>query len=269
MREAIKKKKQISKDMSNKIQFSILVLIFIASMIVLVYKLIEHYTDSEADRQIREELTMIYEEIKDEPPEVKEKTKIEKLKELQQINPDIVALIEIEGTNINYPVVQGKDNSYYMTHNYKKEKSKDGAIFLDKAYNWEKPSANLLIYGHNNIGSSEMFVQLTKYKKESFYKKHKMINFTTSEEEAQFEIISVFLSRVYYQTEKNVFRYYYFINANNEKEFNDYVKNVKKASLYDIKTTAEYGDQLMTLSTCDYSQTNGRLVVVARKVMSD
>ena len=107
---------------------------------------------------------------------------------------------------------------------------------------------------------------LMKYKKESFYKKHKTINFTTNEEEAKYQIISVFLSRVYYKHEKNVFRYYYFINANNKQDFDNYINNCKKASLYEIKTSAIYGDQLMTLSTCEYSRTNGRLVVVARKV---
>ena len=153
-----------------------------------------------------------------------------------------------------------------MTHNYKKEKSKDGAIFLDKDYDWSLPSANLLIYGHNNIGSNEMFSELMKYKKESFYNNHKTINFITNEEEAMYEIISVFLSRVYYKHEQNVFRYYYFINANNEQEFNNYITNCKKASLYKINTTATYGDKLMTLSTCEYSRTNGRLVIVAKKV---
>ena len=153
-----------------------------------------------------------------------------------------------------------------MTHNYKKQKSKDGAIFLDKDYDWYLPSTNLLIYGHNNIGSLEMFSQLVKYKKESFYKKHKIINFTTNEEEAKYQIISVFLARVYYKHEKNVFRYYYFINANNKQGFDNYINNCKKASLYKIKETATYGDELMTLSTCEYSRLNGRLVVVAKKV---
>ena len=189
-----------------------------------------------------------------------------KLQELQQINSDIVALIKIEGTNINYPVLQGTDNSFYMTHNYKKQKSKDGSIFLDKDYDWSMPSTNLLIYGHNNIGSDKMFSELVKYKKESFYKKHNIIKFITSTEEAEYEIISVFLSRVYYKHEKNVFRYYYFINANNKQDFDNYINNCKKASLYEIETTAKYGDKLMTLSTCEYSRTNGRLVVVARKV---
>lgn len=109
------------------------------------------------------------------------------------------------------------------------------------------------------------FVGLINYKDEEYYKTHKTIRFTTNEEDAEYEIISVFLSRVYYKSETNVFRYYQFVNAENEQEFNEYVQNSKKASLYDIQATAEYGDQLMTLSTCEFSQEDGRLAVVARK----
>ena len=185
---------------------------------------------------------------------------------MQKENADIVGWLEIENSKINYPVLQGKDNSFYMTHNYKKEYSVDGSIFLDKDYDWNIPSTNLLLYGHNNRGSKEMFVDLMNYKDQNYYKGHKTIRFTTNTEDAQYEIISVFLSRVYYKHEKNVFRYYYFINAANEQEFNDYVQNSKKASLYNIDATAKYGDQLLTLSTCEFSQEDGRLAVVARKI---
>jgi len=188
-----------------------------------------------------------------------------KLKELQKENSDIVGWLEIEGTKINYPVLQTDDNDFYMTRDYKKEYSREGSLFLDKDYDWTIPSSNLLIYGHNKIGSTEMFADLIKYKKQDFYNEHKTIRFTTAEEDAEYEIISVFLSRVYYKSEKNVFRYYFFINAETEEEFMDYVNNVKIASLYPIEATAKYGDQLITLSTCEYSQEDGRLAVVARK----
>ena len=202
-------------------------------------------------------------------PEMLIETKKErmiKLEELQKENSDIVGWLEIEDSNINYPVLQGTDNDYYMTHNYKKQYSKNGSLFLDKDYDWNLPSTNLLIYGHNNRGSNEMFVGLMNYKNEDYYKTHKTIRFTTNEEDAEYEIISVFLSRVYYKSETDVFRYYYFINAENEQEFNEYVQNSKAASLYDIEATAQYGDQLLTLSTCEFSQEDGRLAVVARKI---
>lgn len=263
MREAVKQEKR----KKIKIQYIILLIILVISMIVVGYKVYEHYIDSKSNKDIREELSNTNENDDNLSEEEKELTRIEKLEELQKINTDIVALIEIEDTNINYPVLQATDNSYYMTHNYKKEESADGSLFLDKDYNWELPSTNLLIYGHNNIGSTEMFVELNKYKDEEFYKQHKTIKFTTNQEEAEYEIIAVFLGRVYYQTEQNVFRYYYFINAQNEYEFNNYVQNSKNSSLYPIDATAKYGDQLLTLSTCSYHTQNGRLAVVARKIV--
>ena len=190
------------------------------------------------------------------------------VKQLQAQNADIVGWLEIENTNINYPVLQGTDNSYYMTHNYKKEKSKNGSIFLNSDYNWNIPSNNLLIYGHN-LGNGMMFQELLKYEKESFYQEHPIIRFTTAKEDAEYEIISAFKSRVYYKSEKNVFRYYYFINSKSEEEYNQFVKNAKNASLYPIDTTANYGDQLITLSTCSYYVEDGRFAVVGRKIEQD
>lgn len=249
------KGKRYNKKNRKKLKILILLTICIISIIILVITIILKNKNEKDNKELKDILKENY-----------TSDKIEQLEKLQKINPDIVALIQIDGTNINYPVLQGEDNSFYMTHNYKKEYSKDGSLFLDKNYDWNLPSSNLLIYGHNNIGSTEMFASLVNYKEENYYKEHKKIRFTTNKEEAEYEIISVFLSRVYYKSEKDVFRYYYFINAENEKEFNDYVQNSKKASIYNIDLTAEYGDQLLTLSTCEYSQKDGRLAVVAKKM---
>ena len=207
--------------------------------------------------------------IAENAEEQKEETeRMLQVKQLQEENEDIIGWLEIENTNINYPVLQGTDNSYYMTHNYKKENSKNGAIFLDANYNWNIPSNNLLIYGHN-LGNGMMFQELLKYEKESFYQEHPTIRFTTTEEDAQYEIISVFKSRVYHKSEKNVFRYYFFLNNESEEEYNQFVKNAKNASLYPIDATANYGDQLITLSTCSYYVEDGRFAVVGRKIEQD
>ena len=201
-------------------------------------------------------------EIIDEKIEITER--MEKVEQLQEENQDIVGWLEIENTSINYPVLQGTDNHFYMTHNYKKQKSKNGSLFLNADYNWEIPSNNLLIYGHN-LGNGTMFQELLKYEKESYYKKHPSIRFTTENEDAEYEIIAVFKSRVYYKSETNVFRYYFFINSESEEEYNQFVKNAKNASLYTIDATASYGDQLITLSTCSYHVKDGRFAVVGRK----
>ena len=187
-----------------------------------------------------------------------------KVEKLQEKNEDIVGWIEIEDTNINYPVLQGEDNEYYLTHNYKKETSQKGSIFLTKDYDWDLPSTNLLIYGHN-IMNGQMFQNLLKFADEEFYKEHPVIRFTTQNEDKEYEIISAFKSRVFYKSEQNVFRYYDFVNAENEEEYNEFVKNAKEASLYDIGKTAEYGDQLITLVTCSYHTEDGRFVVIGRE----
>lgn len=203
----------------------------------------------------------------EEAKQIKEKEKKErmlKVKKLQEINTDIVGWIQIEGTNINYPVLQGEDNEYYLNHNYKKQKTEKGSIFLDKSYNWDIESNNLIIYGHNLV-NGQMFKDLLKYSKEEFFEQHKTIRFTTAEADKEYEIISVFKSKVYNKTEKNVFRYYNFINSKSEKEYNNFVKQAKEASLYDTKNTAEYGDNLITLITCAYHIDDGRFVVIARE----
>ena len=226
--------------------------------------LLNNYTNEIISSTLKEEKNRILNEVPNQTS-IEETERILAVKELKKENSDIVGWLEIENTNINYPVLQGTDNEYYMTHNYKKDKSKNGSIFLNNEYDWSIPSSNLLIYGHN-LNNGTMFQELLKYADESFYIEHPIIHFTTTKEDAKYEIISVFKSRVYYKSEENVFRYYYFINANSEEEYNQFVSDAKKASLYNIDATAKYGDQLITLSTCSYHVKDGRFAVVGRKI---
>jgi len=87
----------------------------------------------------------------------------------------------------------------------------------------------------------------------------------TDEWEAEYEIMYVFLGRVYYKHETDVFRYYRYDTFNNKEEYNEYLEKCKAVQLYDTNVTAQYGDQLITLSTCEDSQENGRLVIVAKR----
>lgn len=201
---------------------------------------------------------------KNKEREIEATERMLKVEKLQEENEDIVGWIEIEDTNISYPVLQGKDNEYYLNHNYKKEKSQKGSIFLDANYDWSIPSNNLIIYGHN-IVNDLMFKDLLKYANEEFYKEHPVIRFTTKENDGEYEIISAFKSKVFNKSDTNVFRYYNFINAETEEEYNEFVENAKKVSLYDIEETTEYGDELMTLITCSYHTTDGRFVVIGRE----
>lgn len=184
----------------------------------------------------------------------------------KNVNNEIVGWLKISDTKVNYPVLKRDDNDYYINHNYKGEETNSGAIFLDKAVDLDLPSSNFLIYGHNNLDGSGDFAPLLDYRDLEFYNTHKRIIFATDKEKMEFEIISVFYSKVYYKSQKNVFRYYYFINAQTEEEYDSFVQNAKNASIFDIETTARYGEQLLTLSTCEYSKENGRFVIVAKKI---
>lgn len=255
----MKKEKSQQPKNKRKIIQIILVIIFLISIVCLT---IHFYMTNKEQQDHQNILSNVKIDISQVPAEKTER--MTQLEELQKENEEIVAWLEIENTNISLPVCQAQDNSFYLTHNYKKEKASTGALFLDKDFDWNRPSTNYLIYGHRNK-QGLMFEDLIKYSKEEFYKEHKEIKFTTAKEDSIYEIIAVFFSRVYYKSEKDVFRYYYFINAEDETEYNEYIKNCKEASIYDIEATAEYGQQLITLSTCEYSQEDGRFVVVARK----
>ena len=248
---------------TNKIRIILLVLLTIIVVLGILYTLYYLYDNYKT----KKDNNNILNNVKIDETYITE-TKTEKmlqLEELQKENEEIIGWLEIEGTNINYPVLQASDNDYYLTHNYKKEKASTGSIFLDKDFDLINGSSNYLIYGHRNK-SGLMFEDLMKYAKEDFYKEHTKIKFTTNKDDSIYEILSVFYSRVYYKSEQNVFRYYYFVNANNEQEYNDFVNNAKKVSLYDTGVTAKYGDQLLTLSTCEYSQEDGRFAVVCKKI---
>ena len=245
-----------------KVIYIILITLIIASIIYIVYLIMlkkEAKEESELLNTIEvekenETLIGISNDTEINIKENKEE-KTERMIQVQKLkeeNSDIVGWLEIEGTSINYPVLQGTDNEFYMTHNYKKEKSKNGSIFLNKDYDWNIESNNLLIYGHN-INNGTMFQELLKYENEDYYKKHPIILFTTEDEEKKYEIISVF-------------KYYFFINPKTEYEYKDYIENIKKISIYNIENTAKYGEELISLSTCSYHIKDGRFVVVGKEM---
>ena len=257
------KKKARHNKKNNKLKIIILLsllIIFICGISYIIYYFYNSNKEKHVNENILNEIDIDNTQITDTKTE-----RMLQIEELQKENQEIIGWLEIEDTNINYPICQTNNNDFYLTHNYKKEKASTGSLFLDKDFDMVNGSSNYLIYGHRNK-QGLMFEDLMKYAKEDFYKKHTKIKFTTLKEDVDYEIMSVFYSRVYYQDEKNVFRYYYFVNAENENEYNNYVEQCKKVSIYDTGITAEYGEQLLTLSTCEYSQEDGRFVVVAKKV---
>jgi len=188
---------------------------------------------------------------------------LDQYKNLYISNKKLIGWLKIDDTRIDYPVMQTSDNEYYLKHNIDQKEDKNGALFLDKDCKAYPQSTNLIIYGHH-MQSGVMFGTLDKYASKDFYEKHKVIEFDTIYEEGLYDVMYVFRSKIYNEDDM-VFKYYQFTEALSEQEFDSYMTEMASISLYDTGVTAQYGDHLLTLSTCDYYVKDGRFVVVAKK----
>lgn len=183
--------------------------------------------------------------------------------ELYNLNNHIVGWIKIGDTDINYPVMQTPNmTDYYLYRGYDRQYSRHGCIYVREECDVFTPSDNITIYGHR-MGDGTMFNDLHDYADPDFYEENRYITFNTLTERHTYEIFSIF--RVS-STVGHPFQYHMFVDAADEEEFNEFIANCHAYSSYDTGVTASYGDKLITLSTCEYTQVNGRLVVVAKRI---
>ena len=184
----------------------------------------------------------------------------EGLLELHAINPDCVGWIRIEDTQIDYPVMyHPEETDYYLRKNFYGEYDISGTPYIAEHCDPETAD-NLLIYGHH-MNNGAMFAALDEYKSEDFFREHPRFTYSTLHGDETYEIIACFAVPVY---TGNDFCYYAFAMAEDKESFDTYVKKCRQLSYYDCGVDAEYGDRLVTLSTCEYTHTNGRMVVVGR-----
>lgn len=184
---------------------------------------------------------------------------------LKEQNEDFFGWLSVEGTAIDYPVMYTPgDPEYYLRRAFDKSDSLSGVPFLDATCFDE--CGNYLIYGHN-MSNGTMFADLLSYADQEFWKEHPNIRFDTLEGTGSYSIFAAFYSEIY-PDEGDGFRYYRYTDLRDPEAFEAYINQVNGAALYDTGISAEYGDMLLTLSTCSYHTTNGRFVVVARKDVS-
>lgn len=188
-----------------------------------------------------------------------------KYQDLYAQNSDLVGWLTIDAIGVDYPVMQTPgDNEYYLRRGFDKVYSLAGSLFLDENCRITSPStANWLIYGHN-MSDGSMFGQLDKYAEESFYKEHPTFEFDTLYEEMQWQIVAVIRTQV----GADDLPYYTFFDASSERDWQAKYQAVMDLALYDTGVTAQYGDQLLTLSTCGTtsSTTDKRLAVIAKRI---
>lgn len=187
-----------------------------------------------------------------------------KFASLRDQNSDFIGWISIEGTNLDFPVMYAPNNKdFYLRHDFSKEYSVYGVPYLDEktTLGANDQSENLIVYGHN-MKTGTIFGCLTGYKKADYYTEHPLIQFDTVYGDGTYEVFAAFSIDVVQDTS---FVYNQYVEMD-EETYNTYVDEVISRSDVDSGIRPEYGEQLLTLSTCEYSSDNGRYVVVARRV---
>lgn len=196
---------------------------------------------------------------------------------MHEQNKDLIGWLSIEGTVIDYPVMQTLEHEdYYLYNDFYGNYNANGCLIMDtdsaagigteaNGYvNGTPPSTNLIIHGHN-MKSGEMFGDLDLYAQEGYGKEHRIICFDSLYEHREYELVAVFYSQVY-RVKDNVFKYYKFFEADTEEEFEYWRRNIEQLSLYGTGVETEFGDEFITLNCCSYHVENGRFVVVGKRI---
>ncbi|MBP5660069.1 MAG: class B sortase [Lachnospiraceae bacterium] len=272
MEEAVRRELK-KKNLIRSILISVLLLVAVGS----IGYYVKYYSDAKKIQEQSDEFSELKDAkfadvLKNVEPVVKKDYDetvvipdiLDEYKALFNKNKSLIGWIEIADTIIDYPVMQTVDNDYYLKHDFNQKNDANGCIFLDCNCDVIFGNDNWILYGHH-MKNGKMFSSLIKYADMDYYEKHKYIRFDTIYEKGTYEVMYAFRSRIY-NTNEITFKYYQFIDANSSEEFDSYMEEMEKMSLIDTGVSATYGDKLLTLSTCDYQEENGRFVVVAKRI---
>lgn len=267
-------------ELVRKLVFIVSLIVAIVCVVIILVDFGENASDTQMNEDIRDLKTSSVdgsvnltdeqiEQIEEEAPGI-----LDEYKALYEENNDIIGWIKIDNTPIDYPVMQSDDNDYYLKHNFYREDSKLGAIFADYHVQFTptyRPN-NTVLYGHN-IASGEYFAKLTnyypnKYGSLNFYINNPTVQFDTIYEKGTYKIFaSMFINTE--EEHGEVFTYFKNRTFKSATEFYDYICNVMDRSCFYTDVDLEYGDEILTLSTCYYplgTNVDTRFVVFARRV---
>jgi len=228
---------------------TVLTLIFIMGILFGAYKIYENsyeYVDGENS----------YEELNKYVDDKDTNSKNAFLKidfsSLQQINPDVVGWIYIENTEINYPVVQTDNNTYYLKHLFNKDYNKLGSIFLDSRNTPDFSDKNSIIYGHN-MKDGAMFYDLTNYKNQSYYKSHPKALLMTPNKNYELELFAGYVA----DTNDKAWQ----IDFSSDEDFRNWLDEIIKISTFESNVVPSVNDKIVTFSTCTYEFDDARFVL--------
>ncbi|MBS6007225.1 MAG: class B sortase [Clostridium baratii] len=217
-------------------------IVLIVAIIFSLYKVISKVVDYKESKNAYEKVR----EVKNNSNNFSE--------ELIKRNEDYKMWIEVPNTNINYPVVQGKDNDFYLSHDFNKKESSSGAIFIDYKNDIEKDK-NIVIYGHN-MRNKSMFQNLMNFKNEEFWKENNKIILIIDGKRYEYEIFSAYISNA----EDINLR----TNFKNDTEYLKYIDSVKKKSIFHRDIGIKSNDRIITLSTCSYEEDDARMIIYGK-----
>lgn len=255
----------------------------VAAIIVCGYIVADYYIDVYSTEDEYEDIMSMY-STPDEETTVPEDdydggyyTLLPNADKLLELNSDIVGVINIPGTQVNYPVAQSDDLEKYLNRNIMGEEARAGAIFLDYRNNFDRVedgklvaenSDNLIIYGHN-MESGMMFGELKNYRNNvNFYGEHPIIELNSNYVRYQYKIFAFFIVDAEDETD-TAYECWNKINFTDEEDFYSFVNEAKKRTIRLNDVDVQYGDKLLTLSTCNGifgEHGPGRLMVMARLV---
>lgn len=196
----------------------------------------------------------------EEEREIEEKR--EGYERLKTQNQDMIGWVRVEGSPIDYPVMQTPEEpDYYLRRGFDHKYSVYGMVYMDAACDLDGDCNNYILYGHH-MKNGTMFASLEKYTSEDYYKEHPYLTFDTLEETGTYEIVGAF-KLMADQVDAD---FAYKLAAQTEQDYDGLLRYIKENGFYDTGVTARWPEQLVTLATCEYTQKNGRLIVVARKI---
>ncbi|MBK1809791.1 class B sortase [Clostridium sp. YIM B02505] len=178
-------------------------------------------------------------------------------KELKAINNDVIGWIYFENIDINYPIVKGTDNTFYLNHTFKKEVNKSGSIFMDYTNDEQFKDFYTILYGHN-LKNSSMFSALMKYKEKDFYVSNHCFWIYTPSGKLKCEIFSCYITS---STSKS-----YNKNFESKEQYGSFLRDITNNSIYDTGVTVTAEDSIVSLSTCTNSDKESRIIVHAKVI---
>ncbi len=247
------------KRKKRSLVFNLMIVVFVCVFLFSAYRLYGIFSVYYHNWKVGAELQDLYYKETARVEDAGREQRVENpLAALQNVNPDVNAWIRIEDTGIDYPVVQGTDNSYYLDHNVYGESTVCGSIFMDCNNQLGAPRENYILYGHR-MKDDSMFGELSKFLKEDFLRTHPSFTLMIGNTTYTCEIFAV--------VQTTVDRFSYGVTQfPDEGSQTAYVEQCRNLSLYETDTVVAPTDSLVTLSTCDYKldANTGRLVVFAK-----